>query len=252
MEREKVFLSTIDDNAHLLAKRYGLKLELAEYCTAWNMDREFEQTDRLVKEKLGFAQAAVLHGPYSELFPCAIDPEVRKVAANRYGQALRLARSYGIHRVVIHGGFNPWLYFPCWYVEQSQIFWQEFVREIPEGMTILLENVLEKQPEDMAQIIRHVNDPRLRMCLDVGHAHAYADADEFQWLRECADIIDHFHIHNNDKSRDTHSPLAEGTIPMENLLKEITNTCPHATMTLELMDAASSLQWLTDKGLLEE
>lgn len=252
MEKQKVFLSTIDENAHILGKQYGLGLELAEYSTAWDMDIEFEETDRRVQEKLKYAPAFVMHGPYSEMFPCAIDPEVRKVAARRFRQALKLARSYGIYRVVLHGGYNPWMYFSCWYVEQSQIFWREFVREIPEDMTVLLENVLEKQPEHLAEIVRQVNDPRLRMCLDVGHAHAYSEVDEFQWLRQCTDVIDHFHIHNNDKSWDTHSPLDQGTVPMEDLLQEIQKTCPAATMTLELTDGASSVQWLLEKGILEE
>ena len=43
------YLSTIDPNAHLTAKKYGLGLEIAEYCTAWNMDQEFAQTDPAVR-----------------------------------------------------------------------------------------------------------------------------------------------------------------------------------------------------------
>ena len=48
----KLFLSTIDPNARDIALRYGLGLEIAEYCTAWNMDEQFPQTDALVRRKL--------------------------------------------------------------------------------------------------------------------------------------------------------------------------------------------------------
>ena len=97
----KYLLSTIDPNAHLTAEKYGLKLEIAEYCTAWNLDDKLAQTDPVVKEKLSHAGAAVLHGPFNELFPCAIDPMVRNVAKIRYRQALDMARSYGNIRAML-------------------------------------------------------------------------------------------------------------------------------------------------------
>ena len=53
MEKERFYISTIDPNAADTAREYGLGLEIAEYCTAWNMDREFLETDAAVREKLG-------------------------------------------------------------------------------------------------------------------------------------------------------------------------------------------------------
>ena len=42
MDKRKLYLSTIDPEAADIAEAYGIGLELAEYCTAWNMDDEFE------------------------------------------------------------------------------------------------------------------------------------------------------------------------------------------------------------------
>ena len=39
MKKEQLFLSTIDPNAGKTAREYGLGVEIAEYCTAVNMDR---------------------------------------------------------------------------------------------------------------------------------------------------------------------------------------------------------------------
>ena len=142
----KLFLSTIDPNARDIALRYGLGLEIAEYCTAWNMDEQFPQTDALVRRKLEGIPERILHGPFNELFPCAIDPKVREVARQRYLQAIDLARGYGAKKIVIHGGYNPWLYYPVWYTEQSVVFWKDFMDDVPEDMEIVLENVLEEEP----------------------------------------------------------------------------------------------------------
>ena len=246
----KFLLSTIDPNAHITAKKYGLGLEIAEYCTAWNMDEKFSEVDPSVREKVNGVESPVLHGPFNELFPCAIDPMVREVARYRYRQAIDLAKSYGITRIVIHGGYNPRLYDPVWYTEQSVPFWKEFIREVPEDVTLLLENVMEEEISMFAAILQQVEDRRLRMCLDVGHVNAYSSESVEKWLESCAPWIDHFHIHNNDGSWDTHNALWDGTIPMEQLLRKAEKLCPDATFTLELTDSEPSVKWLQEKGLL--
>ena len=246
MNRGSLYLSTVDENAHILARQYGLGLELAEYCTPWFLDREFLQTDRLVREKLTGIGTVVLHAPYSELFPCAIDPMIREVAQLRYRQTIQVARSYGSRKVIIHGGYNPRIYYPQWYTPQSVEFWRGFLGEVPEDMVICLENVFEEEPEMIVKILEQVNDPRLRMCLDIGHVNAYSAIPAVRWLERCAPWIDHFHIHNNDTSRDSHNPLMEGSLDYRALLARMEQLCPDATVTLELMDAQSSVRWLLE------
>ena len=243
MKREQIYLSTVDPRAGELARELGLGVEIAEYCTAWNMDREYPQTDERLRGALAGNPRRILHGPFNELFPCAIDPEARDLAARRYRQAIALARDYGADKVVIHAGFNPWLYYPVWFREQSAVFWREFLAEEP-GVEIVLENVLEQEPEWMTEILRAVDSPRLRLCLDVGHVNAYSPVDAAQWLRRCAPWISHFHLHNNNGTRDAHDPLFRGSIPMEELLTLAGALCPEATFTLELPDAENSAREL--------
>ena len=243
MKREQIYLSTVDPRAGELARELGLGVEIAEYCTAWNMDREYPQTDERLRGALAGNPRRILHGPFNELFPCAIDPEARDLAARRYRQAIALARDYGADKVVIHAGFNPWLYYPVWFREQSAVFWREFLAEEP-GVEIVLENVLEQEPEWMTEILRAVDSPRLRLCLDVGHVNAYSPVDAAQWLRRCAPWISHFHLHNNNGTRDAHDPLFRGSIPMEELLTLAGDLCPEATFTLELPDAENSAREL--------
>lgn len=250
MNRKRVYLATIDENAHFLAEKWGLGLEISEFCTAWNMDDRFGEVFPLVEEKARHSDRFVFHAPFNELFPCAIDPKARALARERYLQAIGLAKNFGAAKVVIHGGYNPWIYYPVWYTEQSVPFWKEFVHEIPEGMTVCLENVLEEQPEMLLEIIRQVDDPRIRMCLDIGHANAYSKASVEQWLEQCAPYISHFHIHNNDATWDTHSPLYEGNIPVKRILERSESICPDPTYTLELTASESSLRWMEEMKLL--
>ena len=247
MKRKNCLLSTIAPDASQLARQYGLGLEIAEFCTAYRMDVHFPETDAALDHTLSGVSERILHGPFNELFPCAIDPKARELARSRYRQAVTMAREYGIDRIVIHGGYHPWIYYPVWYTEQSIPFWRDFLGELPMDMEILLENVLEEQPQMLLDIIRSVGDPRLRMCLDIGHANVYSKVSAEEWLETCAPWIGHFHIHNNDGSWDTHSPLEQGTIPVQKLLARAEVLCPDATYTLELMDSETSIRFLLEE-----
>lgn len=246
MRKEQLYISTTASDAAPAARKYGLGLEIAEYCTAWNMDEAFAETDAVVRGKIEEISNLVLHAPFNELFPCAIDPKARALAAGRYRQAISLAKNYGATKVIIHGGFHPWIYYPVWYTEQSILFWQTFLKDDP-GVQIVLENVLEPEPEMLLDIVKGVDDPRLRMCLDVGHVNAYSELSVMDWLETCAPYISHFHIHNNDGSWDTHSALNCGSISMRQLLNQAEMLCPNATFTLELPEASPSLHWLLEE-----
>ena len=246
MKKENIYLSTIASDAVHMAREYGLGLEIAEYCTAWNMDEKFDEVHPNVQEKITGIPKRILHAPFNELFPCAIDKKARALASQRYRQAIGLAKQYGATKVVIHGGYNPWIYYPVWYVEESIKFWKAFLEEDP-GVQIVLENVLETEPQWMLDIVKGVDDPRLRLCLDIGHVNAYSKIPVMNWLKEWAPYLSHFHIHNNDGSWDTHSALDCGTIPMRELLTMAEELCPDATVTLELMEAEASVRWLLEE-----
>ena len=249
MKKENIYLSTIASDAVRVAKEYSVNLEIAEYCTAWNMDEKFGGVDRVVLKKLDGISKSVLHAPFNELFPCAIDKKARELAADRYRQAIDLAKHYGSTKVIIHGGYNPWIYFPVWYTEQSILFWKEFLKEDP-GVQIVRENVLETDPQWLLDIVKGVDDKRLKLCLDIGHVNAYSKIPVMDWLENWAPYLSHFHIHNNDTSWDTHSPLTEGSIPMKELLEKASLLCPDATFTLELMEAEASVKWMAETGLI--
>lgn len=250
MKRQQWYISTVDPDAHVLAAEHGLGIEIAEYCTAYNMDDYFEITHASVAEKLERIERRVFHGPFNELFPCAIDPKARELARFRYGQAMRLARDYGCEKIVIHAGYNPRLYYPLWYTPKTAEFWRDFAFLIPEGLTVCLENVFEEEIDMFLGIFEELNDPRIKICLDIGHVNTYSETSVMEWIRKCAPYIGHFHIHNNHGDFDTHQGLDDGTIPMNELLQLADELCPDATYSLEVIESEGSVKWLEESGLL--
>ena len=248
--KDRLYLSTIADDDYEQAEAYGVGLEIAEFCTATNLEGElFDIFDSNARIKMKSADRFLFHGPFAELSPCCIDPRVRQVSMERYLQAIRLAETYGIKRVVLHSGFIPQVYFPHWYKEESAKFWPELLEQIPADTEILLENVMDPDPDLLCSVVKRVNDPRLRLCLDVGHANITACPMD-RWLEKFKPFLHHVHLHNNDGVTDTHDSLGCGSLDMEKLLDWLNENVPQATITLEHMNDYDSMQWLEPRGYL--
>ena len=246
-----ICLATIDPDSPALAERWGLGLELDEFCTAVNMD-DPELFAPLDEKVLSYGTLPrIFHAPFSELFPCAIDPKVRRIAKERLEQSFTLAQSYGLNRMVCHGNFIPNSYFPQWFVEQSIGFWKDFMSGKPADCCVYLENVLEPEPELLRDIVQGVDDPRFRLCLDVGHANMgyVSELPISRWLDVCTPLLGLIHLHNNDRSWDWHRPLGDGTLDMEEIISRILNDAPFLSVTLEhTNDSELSLRWLAERG----
>ena len=205
------------------------------------------------REEIHGISSLWLHGPFAELIPCAIDPLARDVAMRRFRQALDAAQALGIRRMVFHGGFIPHVYFPEWYVEQSVWFWREFLRDVPADMTLALENVMEPSPETLVSIAAQIDDPRLGLCLDVGHANTcVSETPPMDWIVPMAPWLRHVHLHNNQGDTDLHAPLGQGNIPMRQIIDTVLQAAPEATFTIENQNALPSLHWLAAQGYIEE
>lgn len=245
MKKREICLATIDPNAFALAEKYDLRMELDQFCTAMYMDPpSFAAYDAEVKTML--PRASVFHGPFNELSPCAIDPKIRAVSMERYEQAYQLMRQYGLHKMILHGGFVPLVYFPIWYVEQSVGFWKEFLADKPEDFLLCLENVMEPEPSLLKEIVEGIADPRCRLCLDVGHANIrrVSQIPIRTWVEECAPYLAHVHLHNNDGDWDWHKSLSDGTIPMKEILSMLDTLAPEADFTFEnTTDTEASIRW---------
>ena len=63
MERTKMLLSTIATDAAETAGANGLGLEIAEFCTAFNFDQYFLETDRKIREEIRGIDHLTYHAP---------------------------------------------------------------------------------------------------------------------------------------------------------------------------------------------
>ena len=239
------------------AQKYGIGLELAEFCISENLDENMASILPHFESNRKSVSDAVLHAPYNELYPHAIDPKAVKLARERYEKVWDICLRYDISKIIVHANYVQCLYYPEWFKERSIEFWKSFLNAHPEDITICMENVMETDPSLITDIIKSVNSPRLRMCLDAGHANLTGIKPE-DWLTECAEYIDHYHIHNNDGPAlgdrpnlgDKHKALPNGTIDMKSLLTLAEKLTPNASAAVESYGIEESAAWLKENGFI--
>lgn len=248
--REKLYLSTIDENAPRIAEEYGFGIELCQFCDTTRMDEKFPETDTEIRGHLAMSSRFVLHAPFSELYPATIDPKVLEVVKQRFRQAAELCLGYGIRRMVVHSGYVPLVYFKEWFIDKSIPFWKEFLSELPNDFQLLYENVMDDEPNTLKKITDAVNDPRFQLCLDVGHLNVISKVPAKEWIHVYGTSLKHVHIHNNHKDWDTHNQIFDGTLNIPEIIEQVLDNSPEATFTMELMDAMPSVRWLTEQRMI--
>lgn len=254
--RERLLIATISENAESLAGEYEIGVEFDHFCMAQNMDlpnlSKVQKEIQSIRCNCHGRRPLILHGPFNELFPAAIDPKARQLAADRYEQAYSLAMKYNINKMVLHSGYVPFVYFKEWHHAQSVAFWSTFMKEKDPDFTLYIENVLEDEPDMLMNIIKEIDNKQVKICLDTGHAHRMSQVPVTEWIKKMGSLIGHIHLHNNDRKYDSHNPIFEGTMDIRETLQAIQQYCTqYTTITLECLTSASSLEWLEKEGFLK-
>jgi sugar phosphate isomerase/epimerase len=165
-----------------------------------------------------------LHGSSFDLNPGSTDKKVLELTRYRYMQSIDIAKGIGAKYVIFHSQINPLISVDRirkLKLDNQVGFWKNFLKEINNlDITILLENEYENNYEELLYIVKEVNSPKLRICLDTGHALAYSNIDLEKWIIELKGYIEYVHLHFNDGSFDSHNaPNKEQLISFKNMIK---------------------------------
>ena len=119
-------------------------------------------------------------------------------------------------------------------------------------LEIVIENVMEDEPDMLADLIRELHHPQIKACLDIGHAACASDVPLQKWIDTLAPCLGHFHIHENHGHRDEHLALGTCGKDLSPLFQSINDICEEGTtLTIESHDSLTSARWLTRHGLIE-
>lgn len=253
--KDRLYVATFSKDALRVARENQLNIEADHTCMSYLLDEENQaQLKAEIKNDLEEAKCekVIFHGPFTEIHPAAIDHRIVSAGMKRLEEAFSVVKEFGCNRMVVHSGYIPFIYIKEWQVEKSISFWQEFMKDKPADFNIYVENVLEDEPYMMADMMKGIEDPRIKLCLDVGHANALTkEVSIYRWVEVLGPFIGHFHLHNNYGDGDTHQEIGQGSIDFDRLFAVIEEFCSKdVTFTIESRDCEQSVKWLKERGYI--
>ncbi len=184
----------------------------------------------------GAGRRITLHGPFQDMAPGALDDGVLRASRVRLRQAFRYLPIFRPASVVCHLGYESRHY--RWdqerWLARSVATWKELAAlAAADGVTVMLENVYETEPELFLEVLGRVRAPNLKVCFDVGHLLALSTGDFPRWLEALAPVIGQLHLHDNHGDHDAHLALGTGQVPLKETLDYLAGRGRRPLITLE-------------------
>ena len=181
-----------------------------------------------------------MHGPFIDMASASPDQLIRAVVKQRIKHALEIATRLEVKTVVFHANFiaaiRSEIYRREWLGYQID-FWApmaEYAGHL--GVTLALENMWEFDPQIIGELLRAVNLPYLRACLDVGHASLFSDIPLDGWLNVLSPYLVHTHLNNNLGQIDEHRAFDDGVIDYRLVLSTLRALPRPPAFSLEITD----------------
>lgn len=191
-----------------------------------------------------------LHGPFLDFGLAARDPDIVAVARARIDAAQEAAELMGATQMVLHSPFTRWMQLghAAGLVHQAEVAARAadllapaLRRAEDQGVTLVIENIEDPDPEARRLIIEAAGSPALALSVDTGHAavaHGTAGAPPPQdFLRAAGTELAHVHVADNDLAADLHLPPGQGRIDWGAVFAALPPSAPR--LLLELKDTAS-------------
>jgi sugar phosphate isomerase/epimerase len=204
-------ISTIDEISIEDYARLGIGVEIQDFTEPNFSDEEIGQLVRRYKDLFkGVRLQKSMHGPFLDLKPSSPDLRIRAISQKRYLKALEIAAELDMDYIVFHSQIDPNLNEPNLARlnnSQSRDAWADLVRSASNFQgTIVIENVFEKTPAMLKALIETIDQPRVKINLDVGHC-LLGQATLEDWISALRDHIAYIHLHTNNGIHDQHQKV---------------------------------------------
>jgi sugar phosphate isomerase/epimerase len=179
---------------------------------------------------------STFHAPFEDLWPGARDVEARRLAVRRLRQAVALAPVFRPRGIVVHGGYQGWIYDfdPEKWIEPARRAFGEVLESAEKhGVDLFLENVFDDTPEHLLRLKLAAGSSRLGFCFDAGHATLFSALPVHRWVEAFGPDLRELHLHDNRGTRDDHLPVGEGTINFRGVLHAALDAGASPILTLE-------------------
>ncbi len=194
-----------------LACRRGLGIEIMAFSLPQVLDSDWRKLNREYRAALADVPGPLtIHGPFMDLVSGSPDERINMVTYGRYEHVIRIADGLGIGQIVLHANYIGLLhndfYRQGWH-QRNVDFWGplgDYAKAY--DVVIAIENMWEYDPTIISNLLRELDHPHLKACIDVGHATLFSDPGVGfdDWLDAMRPWVIELHLNNNNGVMDEH------------------------------------------------
>ncbi len=165
----------------------------------------------------------------------APDPHARGDAVERTLRAMRALRPLGVRVAVVHPGAPA----KAGVHDAYDALEHSLARLLPAAAELGLDLALENIPaslgraEPLAGFVERLAHPRLKICIDTGHALITEGENTRSALERLAPLCVATHLHDNDGQRDAHLIPGEGVFPWPAFLETLAKHSYRGSLAFE-------------------
>ena len=189
-----------------------------------------------------------IHGPFGpSCDPSSLEAEIREAALATLLDAVDLAAEAGAGYLVIHPGAEPIGDRPNERARRARLAAESIARLVPRaearGVKLAVENMppghVGSRIDDLLEILRAVDSPRVGLCFDTGHANLVGRTVSM-W-RKAAPHVLAMHVHDNDGTADQHREPFSGSVKWGRLRNALVEVPYRGDFVLECLEALVAL-----------
>jgi len=236
--------------------REGINPEIAFNCAILDRFTDGEYAG-LAQRICGPHRSITFHGPFMDLRPGAVDPEIRHVSFRRFLRVFEIAVHFRPRAIVFHPSYDERYYVSSGrkWLENSIGTWSKLLPLADQLDTrIALENVYETDPDWIGRLLDAFPPERVGFCFDTGHFNAFARTPLETWMDRLGHRLVEVHLHDNRGALDEHLPVGEGTFPFGEFFSILAGKGLRPILTVEAhteQNLSKTLFNIEKSGILE-
>lgn len=178
-----------------------------------------------------------VHAPFWDLSLGSTDREIRRLSLKRMTAALNIANTLNAQNMVFHSGYNETSFLPRGRGEWIKNICDsiggiiEYAKSF--GISLSIENVYDKSPDIIMEIVESFSKRELNICFDTGHFNVFASSPLEEWIDAFAPHMREVHLHSNFGREDEHLALDDGNIDFDRLLGRLAEKRADPIITIE-------------------
>ncbi len=218
-------------NVGIELQSYGLKGVSSPL--AW-----YEKIKQHKKILENFKGKISIHAPFVGIRQTHRDYLLKEAVKKRMQMTYEMAKELKPEILVMHSGIvgdiKKWKLEDFW-LEETIIFWEEEIKKYEkEGIKIVIENLVEEEPDILIKLCNGVNSHFFALCLDIGHLNVFSELSPSNWVKRMDKRLQYVHLHDNNGENDEHLPVGRGNIDFDSFFDSIKISENDIIIALEL------------------